>query len=264
MKTQSLKKLGLCLLVPGVALADGSTDENWQVRAAVYGYLPDISGTTQFAGLNGTELTIDADDLVDNTDTAFMTSIEAQKGRVGLFADLIYMDVGNSLAGSTTLAQGNVPLPPGVTADAALGIEASAFEVAANFRLVHSERMTLDAFAGARRLDAEVSLDAKLSSPLGPVAALSGVRDEYLVDAMAGVKGKYSFGGNAKWFVPFYVDAGAGDSDRTRQAATGIGFTTRWGEVFGTYRYLDYDFDSSSAISDLDFSGPAIGVSYRF
>ena len=83
MKTQSLKKLGLCLLVPGVALADGSTDENWQVRAAVYGYLPDISGTTQFAGLNGTELTIDADDLVDNTDTAFMTSIEAQKGRVG-------------------------------------------------------------------------------------------------------------------------------------------------------------------------------------
>src|SRR5262249_3213714 len=132
------------------------------------------------------------------------------------------------------------------------------------FRLLDDERIMLDAFAGARRLDAEVSLDGALRSPLGTVAALSQVRDDYIVDGIVGVKGKLAFGGNNKWFVPFYVDAGAGDSDRTRQAATGIGFTTSWGEVFGTYRYLDYDLDQDSAISDLDFSGPAIGISYRF
>jgi hypothetical protein len=79
-----------------------------------------------------------------------------------------------------------------------------------------------------------------------------------------GVKGKVSFGNRSQWFVPFYVDLGAGDADRTSQAATGVGYSTRWGEVFATYRYLDYDFKSDSLISDLDFSGPAIGVAYRF
>jgi hypothetical protein len=34
--------------------------------------------------------------------------------------------------------------------------------------------------------------------------------------------------------------------------------------VFGTYRYLDYDMQNDSLLSDLDLSGPAIGVAFRF
>ena len=122
----------------------------------------------------------------------------------------------------------------------------------------------LDAFAGARLLDATVTLAATLDSPPGQIAAINGERSNDLADAVIGVKGKVSFGERDRWFVPFYVDVGAGDSDRTSQAATGIGFSTSWGEVFGTYRYLDYDLKSDSAVADLELRGPAIGVSYRF
>jgi hypothetical protein len=193
-----------------------------------------------------------------------MGAVEAQKDRWGLFADAIYMDVGDELVASTTLAKGSVPLPPGATADAELGIEATVFSVAANRRVLEHERSMLDVFAGARWLDAQVALDASLASPLGPIAAVSSERDQSYTDGVVGVKGKITVGEGGKWFVPFYFDVGAGDSDRTSQAASGIGLSTRWGEVFGTVRFLDYDFKSDSAIADLDFTGPAIGVLYRF
>lgn len=266
MYSKKLKQLGVSILLPSVAFAQQPADQqrNWDVRAAVYGYVPNIGGTTRFAVPGGGDIDIAAHDLIDHTDVAAMGSVEAQKGKWGLFADAIYMDVGNEITGSTTLAKGAIPLPPGITADASLDVQASVFTLAANRRLVDTERSMLDVFAGARLLTAEVTLDAKLMSPLGPVAGIAGDQKDHSTDAVLGVKGKVSFGEHNHWFVPYYVDIGAGDADRTSQAATGIGYSTPWGEVFGTYRYLDYDFESESAISGLDFSGPAVGVAFRF
>jgi len=260
MKSQTLRAAIACLLLPGAAAAQ----ERWENRFAIYGYFPDIGGQTSFTAPGGGEFEIANDDLIRNTDIALMTSIEAQKGRIGIFGDLIYMDVGDEITGATTLGKGAVPLPPGVTADAALDIEASVLSIGANFRIVDTERTWFDAFAGARALSAESTLDATLNSPLGPVAGASSSVEGDSVDAFVGVKGKVSFGDAGRWFLPYYVDAGTGDADRTRQAALGIGFTTKRGEVFGTYRYLDYDMQDDSLLSDLDLSGPAIGVSFRF
>jgi hypothetical protein len=265
MKTPTLSKAIALVLLPGVAAAQAPSDsQEWDVRAAVYGYFPDIGGHTRFAAPAGGEIDIDNDDLVRNTERAGMAAVEAQKGRIGLFADVIYMDVGDELAGSPTLGQGALPLPPGVTADASLDIEATVFTIAANFRVVSNERNTFDAFAGIRSLTAEGTLDVTLSSPLGPVAAAASTAEGDGTDAIVGVKGKLSLGDTGRWFLPYYVDVGAGDSDRTSQAEFGIGRTTRFGEVFGTYRYLDYDLKNESLLSDLDLSGPAIGVSYHF
>ena len=134
MATNSLLRLSICALLPGAALAQEPAAEHWDVRAAVYGFFPDIAGTTRFPVQDG-EIDIEAHDLIDNTELAGMASIEAQKGRIGLFADAIYMNVGDELVGATTLAQGAIPLPPGVTADAALDIEASVWSVADSGRV---------------------------------------------------------------------------------------------------------------------------------
>jgi hypothetical protein len=266
MYSKALRRFGASVLLPGVALAQQPADQqrDWDVRAAVYGFFPSVGGTTRFAAPGGGEIDIDADDLVRNAEIAFMGSVEAQKGRWGLFSDVIYIDVGDEMAGSTALAQGALPLPPGVTADASLDVEASVWMIAANLRVLDGEQSTFDAFAGVRTLDAEGTLDATLMSPLGPIASASSTAEDDNVDGVIGVKGKVSFGKRHQWFVPFYADIGAGDSDRTSQAATGVGYTTRWGELFATYRYLDYDMKSDRKIASLDFSGPAIGVSYRF
>ena len=38
----------------------------------------------------------------------------------------------------------------------------------------------------------------------------------------------------------------------------------RWGEVLAAWRYLDYKFKSDTKIEDLNFSGPMIGVGFRW
>jgi hypothetical protein len=264
MNPQTLSKAIALVFLPGIAAAQAPAEsQEWDVRAAVYGYFPDIGGTTRFP-VPGGEFEIQSDDLVHNTELAGMVAVEAQKGRIGLFADAIYMDVGDEIENSPTLGQGSMPLPPGITADAALDVQATVFMIAANFRVANGERNMFDAFAGIRSLTAEGTLDATLNSPFGPVAAIASTAEGDSVDAIFGVKGKLALGGEGRWFLPYYFDVGAGDSDRTSQAAFGIGRSLRWGEVFGTYRYLDYDLKSDSLLSDLDMSGPAIGVSYRF
>ena len=264
MKPQALSKAIAILLLPGVVAAQAPSDsKEWDVRAAVYGYFPDIGGDTRFPAPGG-EIDIQSDDLMSNTELAGMAAVEAQKGRVGFFADAMYMDVGDEIVGSRTLGQGTVALPPGITADAALDVEATVFTIAANFRVADGERSTFDAFAGIRSLTAEGTLEAALNSPFGPAAAIASTAEGDSLDAIFGVKGKLVLGDTARWFLPYYVDVGTGDSDRTTQAAFGIGRSLRWGEVFGTYRYLDYDLKDGSLLSDLDMTGPAIGVSYRF
>ena len=44
----------------------------------------------------------------------------------------------------------------------------------------------------------------------------------------------------------------------------GLGYTYRWGEILGVWRYLDYNFASGSPYESVTFSGPAIGVTFHF
>jgi len=248
----------LCALLPVVAAAEDRA-EDWQFRATVYGYFPSIEGSTRF-DTPVSEVDIEAGDLIENTEFAAMASFEIRKGRFGGFTDLIYMDVGDSINDSTSLALGSIPLPPGVTADASLDVRAWAWTLAATWRAVSADRTALDVFAGARLLDAEADLDVALN--VGTQVAGHASRDNW--DAIVGVKGRLRFGADGRWFVPYYLDVGTGDSDLTAQLATGVGYAINRTEVFAAWRYLDYDLGSDAGMKNLDFSGPAIGISYRF
>jgi hypothetical protein len=72
------------------------------------------------------------------------------------------------------------------------------------------------------------------------------------------------FGGDGKWSVPYYFDVGAGDSDLTWQAELGLAYSFGWGDAGVMWRYLDYDLESDGPIVDLNFSGPAVGVAFRW
>jgi hypothetical protein len=79
-----------------------------------------------------------------------------------------------------------------------------------------------------------------------------------------GVRGRLAFGAKKTWFVPYYLDLGFGESDLTWQGIAGMGYAFRWGEVVAVWRYLYYDLQSGQAIADMNFSGPALGVTFRW
>ena len=88
----------LCTL-PQSAAAQVSDD--WKFRAIIYGYFPDIGGTTSFSGGNtGGSINVNANNLISDLEFAFMGFFEARRGRWGGFVDYMYLDVSGSSSGT--------------------------------------------------------------------------------------------------------------------------------------------------------------------
>lgn len=255
------------LLVSQPATAQGHADE-WQFRAIIYGYFPDIGGTTTFPAGSGTSINVDADTIISNLKFTFMGSIEAQKGRWGAFTDILYLDVGGSKSDTRDLTIGGVELPAGVTANASLDIKGTVWTLAGSYRVLATPEATFDVFAGARLLSIKQRLGWAFSANVGPVVGPGREGNSEVKldnwDGIVGVKGRLGFGARHEWFVPYYVDVGTGDSDLTWQAIAGIGYAFSWGEVIAAWRYLDYDFKSGRKIESVNLNGPAIGVAFHW
>ncbi len=255
------------VLVSGPATAQGRPDD-WQFRAIIYGYLPDIGGTTTFPAGGGSSINVDADTIISNLKFTFMGSIEAQKGRWGAFTDILYLDVGGSKSDTRDLTIGGVQLPAGVTANASLDIKGTVWTLAGNYRVLATPEATFDVFAGARLLSIKQSLGWEFSANVGPVVGPGREGNSEVKfdnwDGIVGAKGRLGFGPRHEWFVPYYVDVGTGDSDLTWQGIVGIGYAFSWGEVIAAWRYLDYDFKSGQKIESVNLNGPAIGVAFHW
>jgi hypothetical protein len=258
----------ICTTASSATLAAEKSADDWQYGVAIYGFFPEITGDARFPAGNGQTIDVSADDLIDHLKLATMFSLSAQKGRWGAFTDVIYLDVGDSISHSTAIGAGRMPLPPGITADGSLDIKGWVWTLAGSYRAFESRDAIVDVFGGARLLDMKGELDWSFSAPFppfeGPFQSGDADIERHSWDGIVGAKGRVRFGRDGRWFVPWYADAGTGNSDFTYQVSTGLGYSADWGDLFLTWRYLRYDFGSERKFENLDFNGPAVGVAFHF
>jgi len=252
--------------VPATSAAQ--TSDAWQFQAVIYGYLPNIRGNSNFpARSGGGDINVDASTIIDNLKFVFMGTLEARKDRWGLFTDLIYLDVGGSKSQTRDITIGRVQLPVGTTADLNLDLKGTIWTLAGTYRVLADPAASFDVLAGARLADIKQDLGWQFSADLGP-AQPSRTGDSRIKvnvwDGIIGMKGRFAVGETREWYVTYYADIGTGDSDLTWQAFGGVGYSFRWGDVFAGWRYLDYNFKSSSKIEDINFNGPIMGVAFRW
>jgi hypothetical protein len=253
-------------LFPPVATAQVAGP--WQYGLSLYGWLPTISGTTVFPppATGGSDVELDADAILDALKFTFMGTFEAHNGAWGGFTDFVYMDLGATKSRTRDLTIGGRDLPADVTAKATFDLKSYVWTLAGEYRIVGGSDATLDVVAGARMLRLEQTLDWTLTGNLGAIALpdRDGNRSATLTnwDAIVGVKGRFTFGADRRWFVPYYADIGTGESDLTYQLMTGVGYAFQWGELVAQWRYLDYDLDGS--IQSLTVNGPAVAVNFRW
>ncbi len=259
---------------PGLALSDAVATEatrgngGWQFGAFIYGYYPDIAIKSTLPNGNSSDVTVDAHDLFNHLKFAALGSFEARKANWGVFSDLIYMDVGQFKSRFHDFAIGNIGLPADVSASLNFDLKSIVWTVAATYRTVASQQTVLDVFGGARLLDTKVTLDWTLNGNIGPIpapgrAGTSETRDSY-IDGIVGIKGRTAFGTDRKWFVPYYLDVGTGESDLTWQAMGGLGYAFKWGELISGWRYVDYKFKSDSPNESESFNGPFLGAAFHW
>ena len=246
--------------------AQGSDD--WRFQAVVYVYLPSVDGETIFpSGGGGSDASVDASKILDNLSFAFMGSFEVDKGPWGLFTDIIYLDIGDSESPSRDFNIGGT-LPAGASASIHYGLDGWLWTLAGSWRAASAPSHELNVIGGARLLDVDQTIDWQLSGNIGSVALAdragertTGVNNW---DAIIGLKGRATFGDEQHWFVPYYLDVGAGESSLTWQAMAGLGYTFKWGDVMVSWRHIDYDMKSGKAIESVSFDGPDVAVAFRW
>lgn len=260
--------VGLAAVSPLASQAQSGPDD-WQFRATVYGWLPGVEGTTEFpSGAGGPSISVKAKDLISGLKMTFMGSFQAQRGQWGGLVDWFYADVGDTKTSTRDLSIGGVPLPGTITADLSLDVKTSLLTLAGTYALVQKPEYNMNVVFGARMLGLKQRLDYTLSGELGGIA-LPGRSGRVEVsptnwDAIVGASGRYRFGEGLRWFTPYYVDIGTGNSRFTWQVMLGLGYSFGWGDLVAAWRYADYDFKSGEAVQSLTLQGPAVGVSFRF
>jgi len=243
--------------------------ENWRFEGSVNVWLPDISGRAGFplTGASG-EATVDAKTILENLKMTFMGSLEASKGQWGLFTDVLYMDIGDSRSGFRQLSIGGVPLPAGANASADYDLKGWVWTLGGTWHALTGPAATLDIIAGARLLDIEQTLTWEITGNVGPipVPGRAGTSEVGLSnwDGIVGVKGRLALSADRKWFAPYYLDVGTGESKLTWQAMGGVGYSFRWGDVVAAWRYIDYDMKSGNRVESLTFNGPSISAVFRW
>lgn len=257
------------VLTPFNVQAQDSTGENWVWQTTVYGWLPTIEGSTQFSDdSGGSGITVDPDQIIDNLKLTFMGTLKARKGSWGMFTDVLYLNVGDSKKSFRDLTIGPAELPANITAKVDFDLKSWVWTVAGTYNLSATPQHESGLLFGARMVDMDQTLGWTFNGDVGqlPLPERSGSSTVSATewDAIIGVTGHAFIGDDSRWFVPYYVDVGTGDSDLTWQAMTGLGYQFDWGAMVLTYRYLDYNLDSNSPVTDLSFGGPMMGVAFQW
>jgi hypothetical protein len=252
-------------LLPGGAHAQAA--DAWRFSASIYLYLPTVSGNRTFPASDPV-IGVDSGDILDHLNAVFMGNFEARRGRYGFFTDFMYVDLSNSKSGTRDITIGNVGLPAGASANLDLDLKAKSWTLAGTYEVLRQGRNTMDVLAGARMLQVEHRLQFQIDGDIGNLVlpGRAGTREDSTTnwDAIVGVKGRVGLGASGAWFVPYYLDVGAGESNLTWQALAGLGYAFKWGDVVGAWRYLDYRLDSGRPVQRLTLNGPSIAAVFHW
>jgi hypothetical protein len=222
-----------------LVLDDGGIQEpGWSFEVRPYLWAATISGQAAVGALPPVDFEKDFDEILDDLDFAFMMSVEARapSDRIGVVLDSLYMDL------------------EGTTSAASWELQQRLLELDLTWRFAPQ----CDLLAGARYVD----LDTSVSIPAVPT---SDSGSESWIDPIVGARGALPLG--ERWWIGARGDIGGfGVGSQLSWQLEGYLFfeTVEWLDLALGYRYLDIDYEGSSAEVDLAFGGPVLGLDFRF
>jgi hypothetical protein len=256
------------LIAAVVAATPAAAQSQWTFSLTPYLWLPNVNGKLRFEPPPSTaarpEVEVGPDNYLENLDFAFMIAAEARKGDWAFLTDIIYLDFSKEDAEVRSVSGPGGIVTGAVDTGSEASLKGLVWTLAAGRNVSRSPRATFEVLGGLRYLRLETSLDWRLAGAAGGFAQSGSLsQKKELTDAIVGVRGQ-AWLGDGQWFVPYYLDAGGGSSSLTWQGMAGIGYAFKWGEALLTYRHLYYDQGSDKLVQEMEFSGPALGVRFRF
>lgn len=235
-KLSSLRALIHFVAIALLVLASRANAEDWQYMGEVYALAADVSATSA----QGKAVGADFDDILDNLEFAFFGKFAANRDKLTLMANVLYVDVEASQRNGTASAE--------------LALENIVSTAGAGWLVFDNNTTTLNVLGGVRYLSMDVDLQ------LNPDSINIGDRVRNW-GAVLGFQGKAQLA--ERWYLTYYADVGAGDSDLTWQAIAGINYQFTSLDVVLGYQHVAWEFDGD-LLEDLEMAGPAIGMKFHF
>ena len=251
----------LCLIVLLIgyspAQAESQSDGKWHFQIAPYAWLAGQKGTVAtLPGLPPADIDVDFyDDIWGNINLAGMLVGEVRKGRLGLFADIVYTDI-----------EMEDPTPLGIFYSAVTSRTKSWMVSAAGlYRLAENPNRFLDLILGVRYWSVDSELTLK--GPQFPFLSERGISNsEDWFDPLIGLKGMSAIGKSKAFISGGFGIGGFGiGSDLFWDASINLGY--QWTKGFSTtlgYRYLDVDYEDNGFLYDVSQDGLTLGLSWQF
>ena len=237
----------------------------WEFSLTPYLWLPHVDAAMRYETPGNGGSSVDLTNLLQHLNAALFLSGEARRGRWGLAADLVFCDFQKEGSNVTNVGrpggENEVPVNTATTTS----LTGYMVSVTGNYSLRRSADGNLDLLAGLRYTHVGTTLDWSFAASVDSLPARSGSVGQGvdLWDGVVGVRGHAKFGGG-KWFVPYYLDAGAGTSKFTWQGMLGVGYSFGWGDLLLVYRYLSFEQGDEHPVQHFYLSGPALGATFRF
>jgi len=228
-------------------------NDKWSYAIEPYLIAVAIDGDVGIGRVDGVDIDVDFDDILDTLQLGGMLHFEAhQENDWGFALDYVFFDLSKNKTGT----RGAV-----VDADVFLGV----FEAL----LIKGPGLGdegLDYIAGLRWLNIEVDVDI---DPVILPGTISRKPEESFVDAFIGARWKKQI--NEKWLFSLRGDVGGGASDFTWQVITGFRYSFRDSMALDLgYRALGIDYETGTSGQpdyfkyDTTSAGPLVGFVFNF
>ena len=240
----------LCSLL----LVTAVSADDWGYDLEVYGWLPII----QVENEDGHKSEITRDDILDDLDLFGFSFIRAHKGKWSLSSDFVYFKISD---------KAGVPLVPGLPDLAELdeaGMQAWVIRPALGYTVHETDKQSVELYAGGRYLWIEIdaTIDINPLVPGDPSKSKKESPSDSNWDGIVGARGYYEL--DDKWFIPYSVNAGTGQSDFTWEVQGALGYRFKNLDAVAGWRYLYYDIGSDTLLKTLDVNGPFVGAMFHW
>jgi hypothetical protein len=270
----TLATLAVLALCGPLSAAAETPDSQWTFSITPYLWLPNVDGTLRYqlpSGASGSpEVKVGPNDYLEALKFAMMLAGEVRKDRWSVFTDVIYLDFANQKSSVKSINFGGDLVSSSANASTSSTLRAGAWTLGGGYAVLPGRPVEMDVFGGVRYLGLHTSTDWQLTTTVtGPGGGQTFPRAGNITeradlwDGIVGFKGRVWLG-RSNWSIPYYFDMGTGSSELTWQGMLGIAYSFSWGGVNLTYRHLYYDQKGDKLVQDLRFSGPALGVTFRW
>jgi hypothetical protein len=249
MTTRAIIRTTTCALVLAVGGAPVlAQDSGWTFDVSANLWVNDTTITTDTPE-GEVDATLSFSDAIKDLQFAFMGTVEARNGPWSVIGDLLYFKLSDT--GSTP--QGT--LFSDVEVDSKITVVTGYLA----YRVYSDPKLAVDIGGGFRSFQAD--LDTEFTGAAAPDESFTN--NQSFIDPIVAARVRMAF--NDQWFGTLMLDGGGLDDSSTWQALATVGYRLNEKWAFqGGYRYLEAEWDSNFGESSLEFSGPILGVTYRF